>query len=327
MPAKRQHYIPKLHLRHFAGDTPKGQVWTYDAHAGTVRSAIPDNTAVQSHFYSIEADDGSMDTRVEDILALAEGNAAPVYERLLRSEIPKNDTEDRANFAYFLSLMYVRTPAMRKMAAEVAGRTLQIMCYDSGSDTKAFDALNKRAEADGARELSAEEKERLRQDFLDPSKYTIQIAQQSTLNILGTAEKLAPILFDMTWSIIEPQTNFFITTDNPLVREVDPKSRHPVYGDHGFVNKTAEVIFPLAPQRLLLISWDREAPEMGICVGEHVKRINRTLAAHSDRYLFSHVRSDGLEKLAAKYKNSRPGMTTQGFGPENFAKIEVRRRL
>ena len=327
MPTKRQHYIPRLHLRHFAGDTPKGRVWTYDAQAGTVRSATPENTAVQSHFYSIEADDGSMDTRVEDILALAESNAAPVYETLLRNEVPKNDTENRANFAYFLSLMYVRTPAMRRMAAEMAGRNLQIMCYAYGSNVKAFDALNKRAEDDGVRRLNAEEKQRLRQDFLDPSKYTIQIAQESTLHILGTADKLAPILFNMTWSILEPQTNFFITTDNPLVREVDPESRHPIYGDHGFMNKTAEVIFPLAPQRLLLMSWNREAPEVSIFPGENVKRINRALAAHSDRYLYSHVRSDALARLAAKYKDSRPGMTTQGSGPENFAKIEVRRRL
>lgn len=327
MATKRQHYIPRLHLRHFAGVAPKGHVWTYDSEAGSVRSSTPENTAVQSHFYSIEGDDGSMDTRVEDLLAKAEGNSTPAYEALLRNEIPRKDTENRANFAYFLSLMYVRTPAMRRMAAEMAGRQLQIMCYAYGSNLEAFDALNRRAEAGGARKLNEEEKERLRQDFLDPSKYTMQISQQSTLQVLETADKLAPILFEMTWSVIEPQKHFFITTDNPLVREVDPKTRHPIYGDRGFMNKTAEVIFPLSPQRLLLMSWNSEAPEAGIIQCDNVKRINRGLAAHSDRYLYSHVRTDGLARLAEKYKNSKPNMTTQGFGPENFAKIEVRRRL
>ena len=52
-----------------------------------------------------------------------------------------------------------------------------------------------------------------------------------------------------------------------------------------------------------------------------------TLAAHSDRYLYSHIRHKRLKELAAEFKDSRPMMTTQGFGPKKFAKIEVARRM
>ncbi len=77
MAPKGQHFIPRLHLQHFAGDNPKGQVWTYDATSGQAWSAIPEETAVQTHFYSAERDDGSMDTRIEEFLSIVEGAAAP----------------------------------------------------------------------------------------------------------------------------------------------------------------------------------------------------------------------------------------------------------
>jgi len=207
------------------------------------------------------------------------------------------------------------------------GRHIQILCYAYGSSEKAFEALNRRAQKAGARTLNQEEKERLRQDLLDPSKYVMQIGKERTLAILGAADKLAPILFDMNWSIVEPLHGFFITTDNPLVREVDPNTRHPIYGDHGFLNKTAEVLFPLSPQRLLLMSWGDGALDRGIFERDHVDIVNRRLAARSDRYVFAHIYHKRLKDLASEFKDSRPGITTDGFGPKEFAKIEVPRRM
>ena len=329
MAPKRHHFIPILHLKNFIGSDPKAQVWTYDAESGEVRSALPENTAVQSHFYSIETDDGTMDTRVEDFLATVESKAAPTYEALLEGRAPAKGTQARVDFATFLALMYVRTPAMRRMGAEMVGRHMQIMCYAFGINEKAFDALNRRAEAAGCRDLSDEEKEKLRRDFLDPSGYVMQIAKERTLMVFGAADKLAPILHNMKWSVIEPMHGFFITTDNPLVREVDPKTCHPVYGDHGFMNKTAEVLFPLSPQRMMLMSWNEDARDVNAKwpSATHVDRINMGLAARSVRYLYAHLHHKRLKLLAERFKHSRPGMTTSGFGPKKFAKIEVPRKM
>jgi hypothetical protein len=189
---KRHHFIPILHLKHFVGPSPEGQVWTYDAQSGDVRSATPENTAVQGHFYSVEADDGTMDTRVEDYLAKAESKAAPVYEDLLRYQVPPKESQARVDFADFLALMYVRTPAMRRMGAEMIGRQIQTLSYAYGSNEKAFEALNRRAEEAGARKLNEVEKQKLQQSFLDPTGYVMQIAKERTLMVLGAADKLAP---------------------------------------------------------------------------------------------------------------------------------------
>jgi hypothetical protein len=175
---KRQHFIPIVHLKNFVGAAPKGQVWTYDVESAEVRSATPENTAVQTHFYSIEGDDGAMDTRVEDYLATVESNAAPVYEALLQTKIPPKGSQGRVDFATFLALMYLRTPAMRRMGAEMVGRQLQVPCYAYGNNKKAFEALNRRAEETGRRHFNEEGKERLRKHFLDPSGYVMQIAKE-----------------------------------------------------------------------------------------------------------------------------------------------------
>jgi hypothetical protein len=75
------------------------------------------------------------------------------------------------------------------------------------------------------------------------------------------------------------------------------------------------------------MSWDENANDAGVVGRERVDRINQALAAHSDRYLYAHIRHKRLKELAAEFKDSRPRMTTQGFGPKKFAEIGVARRM
>ena len=106
MGAKAQHTVPNLHLRNFAGTQPAGQVWTYDCVNGKSWSQIPEETGTSTHFYSVLKEDGTQDTRIEELLSANESRAAPVYKRLLGGEIPKIDTQARVYFAEFLAMMY-----------------------------------------------------------------------------------------------------------------------------------------------------------------------------------------------------------------------------
>jgi hypothetical protein len=214
---KRQHVIPRLHLQHFAGAEPKGHVWTYDAKTGKVYSATPENTAIGKHFYSVQSVNGATDTRLEDHLAGVESKAALIYEALLQGKLP-TDPQQQSDFSTFLALMFVRTPAMRRMFGEIVGRGAQIMNYAYASNEKAFDGLIKRMEKEGVLDLNEERKKKLRKDMIDPSGYIVEIPKEHTLPALGAADKLAPILFRMKWSIVLPGHGFFITSDNPLGR-------------------------------------------------------------------------------------------------------------
>jgi len=321
-----QHVIPRMHLQHFAGSRPPGQVWTFNKNSGAAWSAVPEETAKQTHFYSVEKDDGTYDTRIEEFLSECEGKAAPTYERLITGIPPPANSQEKADFALFAALLHVRTASMRRDAGEMIARFEQIHRYAYGAHEKAFAGLIKRVEKDQGKKLSQDEREKMREMLVDPSTYTVQVPKERTLFALGAADKLAPILFNMNWSLIGAAEGSFITSDNPLVRWVEPNTRHPIYGDHGFQNKTAEVTVPLTPQLLLLMAWRTDFPPLAVLLGDAVAYYNDMRAWFAEEYLYAHTDSEDLRRLAAKHKGSRVRMTTQGFGPDKFADVEIPRR-
>jgi hypothetical protein len=325
MAPKSQHTVPRLHLQHFAGSAPPGQVWTYDAVEARQWSAIPKETCVQTHFYSAERADGTMDIRLEEFLSQVEGRAASVYRALLSGRLPE-DPQARLDFAQFLALMYTRTTAMRRIAGEIRGKGVQIRSYAYASNSSAFEASMRRFEAETGQKLDAALKEKVRQAMLDPSGYMVEVSKESTFMALSASDNLTPIFNKMKWSLVEARHGYFVTSDNPIVRDVDPKTHHPMYGDGGFVNKTAEVSFPLSPKMLLLMSWNESARDIAIIERDHVHQVNVLRAAHSERYLFAHINDKRIARLADLYKDSRPGVAMQGFGPQTFAPIKVARR-
>jgi hypothetical protein len=110
----------------------------------------------------------------------------------------------------------------------------------------------------------------------------------------------------MKWSLAFAEHGYFITSDNPLVREVDPKTCRAFYGDHGFLNKTAEVSFPLSPRLVLLLSWDGNASTLGWLDRDNVRKANAARAAHSERYLFAHIKDKQLRNWLGNTKTHVP---------------------
>lgn len=327
MPPKGHHFIPCLHLMHFTGPEPEGHVWTYEKDTGTCRSSVPEQTAKQTHFYSIEKPDGTMDTQIEETLSQFEGRAAPVYEALLGGQTPSpsNEANERMYFSQFIALMIARTPAMRRMYADVIGKGIQVQNYAYAIHNEAFESLCLKYEKETGSKLDEAVKVSLKKYMLDPSKYAVVLAQQATFGALEMTDTLAPLFYDMHWSIIRAGQGFFITSDNPVVHEVDPKTRHPLLGDGGFMNKTSEVTFPLSREVLLMLSWSK-APRKKELERHAVDLFNKARASHSDRYLYAHIRHSYVEKLSAEFKDSRPNMTVEGFGPEKFAEVKISRR-
>ena len=322
---KGQHFIPRLHLKHFAGQDPKGQVWTFDKNSGASRSAVPEETAVQNHFYSVEQDDGTYDTGLEEFLASAESSASPVYENLIAGKVPAKD-QKRADFAAFLAHMYVRTPAKRREAANMIGRYTQIINYAYASNDTAFETLTRDVEQEIGKPISPEDKQMIREMLIDPSTYRLRIPKEETFSALAAADKLVQIFFNMGWSVLRPRHGFFITSDNPVVRQVDPKTCHSIYGDQGFLNNTAQITFPLTPQALLILRWvENPAPSVTV-EPERVDHLNGLRAYYADQFLYAHISNEKLKRLAKNLKGSRPQPTTEGFGPDKFTTTEFPRR-
>jgi hypothetical protein len=137
----------------------------------------------------------------EEHLAKVESSSVPAYSGPLHGDIPSG-SQARADFARFLGLMYSRTRAMRRMAAEMYVRFMQIQLYATASHPDAFDTSIGRYEEGVGRTLSPKEREGARAAMIDPSNFEFEIPKDRTFSVLATADKLAPLFFRMTWYVI-----------------------------------------------------------------------------------------------------------------------------
>lgn len=326
MAGKKQHVIPQLHLRRFVGHDPPGHIWIYDAEAEEPRSATPANTAVETHFYSVEMDDGTMNSVFDDYITDVEGKAASIYEEITYGRIPGKD-QKKADFSTFLSVMYFRTSAMRRLSAEYHARVHQTQMYTMAAHDDTFEAFVLKFEKRINRNLRDEEKESLRKGMLNPGEnYDLAIPKVKTLIAIQGADYLAEIIFQMRWSVGEAKHGFFTTSDNPVMRRIDSNTHHPLYGDHGFLNNTVRVTFPLTPKRLLVLTWKEFDNQIFSIPRNYVDDENEARAAHSERYLYAHIKYKQLMNMARKFKGFRPSIQPSGFGPKKFAEVKVPRK-
>lgn len=212
---------------------------------------------------------------------------------------------------------------MRRVTAELRGRDYQILLYATAQDPCAFDVAVKKYEGEIGRALTKTEREGARQGMLDPSQYEWEIPKAMTLRVLGLADELATLLARMHWALLRPAAGFFITSDNPLTRQVHRSTVHPIYGDNGFENQSAEVMFPLSPSLMLLLVWHSRRLESATLPIEFVARANEVRAAQSEQYLYADRKDPDIEALARRYRDSRPTLTTEGLGPQKFGRITV----
>lgn len=180
MAGKKQHIIPQLHLNYFVGNHPRGHIWTYESTAEEPRSSIPKETAVETHFYSIEMKDGTMNTGIDDYITDVESKADPIYRDIIQGNIPE-EGQEKADFSTFLAIMFFRTTAMRRMSAELYARQIQIQSYATSVHDGAFETHIRRREKEEGREIRSEEKALIRKGMMNPGEYVnLDISKEHT---------------------------------------------------------------------------------------------------------------------------------------------------
>ncbi len=316
--AKKQHVIPRLHLQYFTGED--GRVWTYDALSGRRWSRAPEETATEQHFYSFEQADGTLDTRLEENLARIEDRAAPIYKAILDGNVHGLAPQSRMDFAHFVGLMYSRTRSVRRQAATCFGQFIQSALYAQALNPHAFNAFIRTFESRSARTLTEEQRAKVREGMLDPSRFRMTVYKEVGLRAIALADKLAPIFYNMRWWLMGTTGGYYVTSDHPVVLEIGPGAR-----DKGFLTPTAEVTMPLSPRTLLLMTWRqveyaKEIPE------EHVHAANEARAQNSEQYLYAHLNDEKVASLAAEYRSARPSMHLHGLQPRRFAAVSIARR-
>lgn len=318
---KQPHIIPKMSLKHFVDSSQKKHVWTYDVKQNKWWDSKPEETATQGNFYTIIDEEGNYHDDLERWLSDVESKATPVYKGLLKGNIPCG--QERIDFATFLSSLYARSPVQLKIYGQLMGVSNHLALKAIASDPAKMKDILHEVER---REFEDEEVQKVI-EFIDKSdKYKILIDHQATLKALGLSDKLQEIFFDMSWSILASENQQFITSDNPVVKVSNHQTHHPVYGDRGFLNKTAYVTFPLSPNYCLHLSWQSKNDVSGVrkIDNNHAKLLNRQRAFFCDRFLFSSKKDYGVQKLGQKYKDFGINFKAGGL---DFPKVSVVRDI
>lgn len=319
---KRQHYIPRFYLEYFTD--ADGMVWTYDQKVNEVRASIPENTAVETNFYSIKNEDGEYNDVLEDWLAGVEGKAASLYPKLLKGEVLVG--QEKADFAVFLSSLHVRSPAMIRANAELAGIMVQHAADILLKDRKQFEAFMDKRDAETSKITPPQERESIFEFASNKENYFIAVDQKKGLQGMGAADRLTDIFLQMNWLLIECQRQHLITSDSPVVQVTPPQDYHPIYGDGGFLNKRVHVTVPLTPSKMLELHWRNDAiPGIHPADKQRGRLYNRQRAHFSERYLYASQRDAGIHALGQK--NAKPGLQIESSGSDRLAPIKVKRRL
>jgi hypothetical protein len=163
MAGRRHHYTPRFLLRRFAERSGRreGLVWRLDKRTGQPRPVAPKYEAALPHYYRLVQDDGTTDSRPEDILACVESAAASALLRVERGEVPTD--EERTWLALFVFFQHRRTPVGREWLKYLDELVAEMTTGVSLSNAEEF---HRRASAVDAN-MSPEEIDELRLELLD----------------------------------------------------------------------------------------------------------------------------------------------------------------
>lgn len=211
---KRQHYVPELHLKHFAGTDPQGMVWTYDNQTDTARPSIPKETGAQTNYYSAPGrEEGEYDDSIEEWLSGVESDAVAPYEALLAGQIPQDQA--RADFAVYLSSQHARSPALRRMFAEVIAAHSHAHTKLITATPERFEEHLRRFEVE-AGPIAPHIRERVYDFATDKSRYDLVVSREATLRAFLVSDDLLKIFFKMGWQVLASNEHHLISCDSPV---------------------------------------------------------------------------------------------------------------
>jgi len=216
------HFVPQLHLNYFVGSQPPGHIWTYSKKSQKSFSSIPKETGFSKYYYGIRKEDGGIDNSIEDNFSEIESRSSLIYQKLINENLNLLP-EEKAQFSIFLALMKFRSPAARRIYADGYSKFIQIHAYAKTVNEDSFNEYMREYQKNTGEIFNKSEKDEIRSDLKDMSRFLINIPQEQTLATLNSVNPLAKILIEMEWSVGRLINGYFVTTDNPLIHDVDRK--------------------------------------------------------------------------------------------------------
>jgi hypothetical protein len=284
--AKRHHYIPEFLLRRFSTDpgAEHPQIYRLDVKTGDISTPSTLNCAVIQHYNRLSASSGLSAGTAEAVLALVEGQAVLLLEKLIRHETL--DAPEREDFSTFLMLQQMRTPRgrewLRFMQDQGAKFGTLKQLYENRDWAKSL--LRKEL----GRNPSKEEMSQFIRQLAEPLENDELIVSGGLdLEILGMfsqAPTIVPLITNMNWTVLKAPAGYsFILSDEPLVL-LDARSPEKAVG---WGVSSLEVTMPLDPQYCLFLQQEpRQAQRLRVASADLVHDINLRTYARARESIF-----------------------------------------
>lgn len=279
---KRHHILPRFYLDGFCKD---GLLWVYDRQVDEFRKQSPINTAVITHYYTIEDEKGEKQSGVETILSQIESLAKPVIEKLIASE--NVSPQDRADLAIFIAIQFLRVPAFEHMFNDLQDHAMRKLNERTFSSVDKIKEILERASGldDETRKVDPE----VILEIVDKGEYSIEFHRNDTIRaMLELSLKFSIIFQQMDWVIAHcSDDTSFITSDYPFTL-IPPQNYTPnSFMGVGILTEGTIKLFPIC-QTCCLILKDKGDAVIHVQFGKsNVRQSNLSTSYNSERYLIA----------------------------------------
>lgn len=315
--AKRHHFIPQLALSQFTSNG--SQLFQLDTRSGKPQRTSVKSAGSRHQYYRFPTNDGGSTTLVESYFALVEGHAAPAIRRLLESQTVS--VADRATIAFYLSLLWARTPGARSASEDVAKQSNLMVLGTKHGDARSFRNLYREFEEEAGSDepLSEDEIEDLRLRSIRSFRRggDLQIVDPGGSNAMAALLKIAldvaGLFFDGTrWTLLTTEGSEFVTSDRAL-SIYDPAPRFPWSAHAVSSSSLSQTAVPLGLRScLVLIPSQKPAFERRSAARGEVRQFNLRTYGWADRYIYGSTQETvvSVRKAAKRYpdlvKRPRP---------------------
>ena len=226
---KKQHFVPKLLLRHFSNDTEKKLINIFNSDTKFYRADCPLKDQGQEDYFYGE------DGQIEEALAKLENAAAPIISDIItKGNLPKRESEEYQHLFFFSFLLSYRTKYVVEQMNEVVDKTFQEIAK---LDVR-FDKFKESG---------------IRMELNNPAALSLGIVSKGIWQAYD---------LELVW-LINKSTSKFFTSDNPSIRynQFLESRKHP--GGHlGMFTKGLQLFFPISPD-FMLVYYDKWAYKFG----------------------------------------------------------------
>lgn len=283
---KRHHYCAQSYLTGFTN--ADGFICVFDRVKKEYRLQQPQDTALQSHFYTFRGRDGKRHTDVEAIFSEIEGNAVPLFKKIDAGKFLSQVEKEKLGI--FISYQWVRVPEFEKLINEsgekITRESYKRMFYDEEMAQKIIDQYKSGL---AIKDAGVTAKDMV--DFIQSEKYAIKFPKEHYIRLmLQTGIEMYNYIMQMNWLFFQsPQSTAFVTSDNPVYLLPPPQydSNNFYKSSYGWLTRGAKKMFPLTVKTALVIGDKGENIEFFSIDRPAVRKINVFTAVNSDRFLIA----------------------------------------